>query len=62
MWMLRMFVGTVLDPLYRLAALRAISRRQTFGPPLVRRHSKGSGGLCTRSRRRGLFPEQNLLR
>jgi hypothetical protein len=37
MWMLRMFAGTVIDLVYRLAALRAIRGQQTFGPTLVRR-------------------------
>jgi hypothetical protein len=36
MWMLRMFAGTVIDHVYRLAALRAIRCQQTFGPTLVR--------------------------
>jgi hypothetical protein len=36
MWMLRMFAGTVIDLVHRLAALRAIRCQQTFGPALVR--------------------------
>jgi hypothetical protein len=36
MWMLRMFAGTVIDLVYRFAALRAIRCQQTFGPTLVR--------------------------
>jgi hypothetical protein len=36
MWMLRMFAGTVINLVHRLAALRAIRCQQTFGPALVR--------------------------